>query len=65
MHFFALSQLNDPIFLNLPVERSEPNFEQPCSLGLVTMGMVKHLDDMVALDALQIEGVVTDSRRLT
>ena len=47
-----------PIFLNLTIECGQTYLEQPCSLCLVAMRMVKHLDDVVALHTLQVKGVI-------
>ena len=47
-----------PIFLNLTIECGQTNLEQPGSLCLVAMRMVKHLDDVVALHTLQVKGVI-------
>ena len=47
-----------PIFLYLSIERGQANLEQSGRFCLVAVGVVKNLDDVVALHALQIEGVI-------
>ena len=48
-----------PIFFNLTIESGKSDFEQSGSFCLVAVSMVKNLDDVVALHALEVEAVVT------
>ena len=54
---------NSELF-NLSVERCESDFEQSGGFGLVAVRMAKHTNDVVSLNAFQVEGIIGSRRRL-
>ena len=55
----CLSLYDYPVFFNLAIECGESYLEQAGRLCLVAMSMVKYLDDVVTLHALQVQGVIS------
>src|SRR5258708_7062744 len=46
----------DPVFLDLAVERGQPDVEETGGFGLITTGMVQHALDMQLFDTGKVEG---------
>ena len=56
--YYRASNHSYSIFLNFEIKRGKSDFEQAGRFCFIAVRLVEHLDDVVALHALQVKGII-------